>query len=179
MSTAPQVTTATAVWATIGDFTVAKRTVYGAFSTGNATGGAYRIIVKAGQYEESAFTRNGKIEPIEPVMIIGWGGVVHCRTGPVSVNWSNAGAICSAPVSSVKGLFRTDVLTAEGCYDKLPKAAGLAVCQAATVGSWFPDGGTVHVNIGHSPSSDGIALIRSFHGARLISHSADLYLEKN
>ena len=159
-----------------GDFTAAKRTIYSAFATGNATGGAYRVIVKAGQYEESAFTRNGKNEPNQPVAIIGWGGAVHYRTGPFSVNWSNAGATYSAPVSSVKRLFRTDVLTAEGCYSELPKATDLAVCQA-TVGSWFLDGGTVHVNIGHAPSSDGIALIRSFHGVRFMSHSADLYLE--
>ena len=32
-----------------GDFTAAKRTIYSAFATGNATGGAYRVIVKAGQ----------------------------------------------------------------------------------------------------------------------------------
>ena len=64
----------------------------------------------------------------------------------------------------MKRLFRADVLTAEGCYSELPKAVDLAMCQA-TVDTWFLDGSTVHVNIGHAPSSDGIALIRSFHGA--------------
>ena len=46
-----------------GDFSVPKRTIHGAFATGNATGGAYCVLVKAGQYKESAFTRNGKNEP--------------------------------------------------------------------------------------------------------------------
>ena len=59
-----------------GDFCAPKRTIYGAFATGNATGGAYRVLVKAGQYEESAFTRNGKNEPNQPVAIVGWGGAV-------------------------------------------------------------------------------------------------------
>lgn len=159
-----------------GDFSAPKRTIYGAFATGNATGGAYRVLVKAGQYEESAFTRNGKNEPNQPVAIVGWGGAVRYRAGPFSVSWSNVGATYSAPVSSVKRLFRTDVLTAEGSYSELPKAEDLAMCQA-TVDTWFLDGSTVHVNIGHAPSSEGIALIRGFHGARFMSHSGDLYLE--
>ena len=58
-----------------------KRTIYSAFATGNATGGAYRVIVKAGQYEESAFTRNGKNELIQPVAIAGWGGAVRLSDG--------------------------------------------------------------------------------------------------
>jgi len=57
-----------------GDFSVPKRTIHGAFATGNATGGAYCVLVKAGQYKESAFTRNGKNEPNQPVAIVGWGG---------------------------------------------------------------------------------------------------------
>jgi len=69
------------------DFSAPKRTNYGAFATGNATGGAYRVLFKAGQYEESAFTRNGKNEPNQPVAIVGWGAVRY-RTGPFSVSWS-------------------------------------------------------------------------------------------
>ena len=70
------------------DFSAPKRTNYGAFATGNATGGAYRVLFKAGQYEESAFTRNGKNEPNQPVAIVGWGGAVRYRAGPFSVSWS-------------------------------------------------------------------------------------------
>ena len=108
-----------------GDFSAPKRAIYGAFATGNATGGAYRELVRAGQYEESAFTRNGKNELIQPVAIAGWCGAVRYRTSPFSVSWSNAGASDSAPVSSVKCLFRTDALTAEGYYVESPKATDL------------------------------------------------------
>ena len=73
----------------------------------------------------SAFTRNGKNELIQPVAIAGWVCAVRYRTSPFSVSWSNAGASDSAPVSSVKCLFRTDVLTAEGCYIESPKATDL------------------------------------------------------
>lgn len=159
-----------------GDFIVAKRTIYSAFVAGNATGAPYRVIVKAGEYEESAFTRNGNDEPDQAVAILGWGGPVHYRTGPFSVNWSNAGGSYSAPVSVVKRVFRTDILTSDGNYTELVKAVDLVSCQA-TVGTWFPDGGTVHVNIGSQPTNDGIALIRSFHGARFMTHTSDMYLE--
>ena len=142
-----------------GDFSAPKRTIHGAFATGNATGGAYGVLVKAEQYKERAFTRNGKNEPNQPVAIVGWGGAVRYWTGPFSVSWSNVGATYSAPVSSVKRLFRTDVLTAEGSYNELPKAEDLAMRQA-TVGTWFLDGSKVHVNIRHAPSSEGIASIR-------------------
>jgi hypothetical protein len=73
----------------------------------------------------SAFTRNGKNELIQPVVIAGWVGAVRYRTCPLSVSWSNAGATYSAPVSSVKCLFRTDMLTAEGYCNELPKATDL------------------------------------------------------
>ncbi|MDB4197266.1 hypothetical protein N9777_03135 [Ascidiaceihabitans sp.] len=56
-------------------------------------------------------------------------------------------------------MFRTDVLTAEGSYNELPKAEDLAMRQAA-VGTWFLDGSKVHVNIRYAPSSEGIASIR-------------------
>ena len=38
-----------------GDFSAPKRTIYGAFATGNATGCAYSALVKAGQYEECIY----------------------------------------------------------------------------------------------------------------------------
>ncbi len=159
-----------------GDFSAAKRTIYSAFIAGNATGSAYRVIVKAGEYEESAFTRNGKEEPNQPVAIIGWDGPVRYRTGPFSVNWTDAGGTYSAPVSAVKRVFRTDVLTPDGSYTELAAALDLATCQA-TLGTWYLDGSVVHVNVGSEPNFDTIALIRSFHGARFISHTSDMYLE--
>lgn len=159
-----------------GDFTAAKRTIYSAFIAGNATGAPYRVIVKAGQYEESAFTRNGNDEPNQPVAILGWGGPVRYRTGPFSVNWSDAGGSYSAPVSAVKRVFRTDVLSSDGYFTELVAAPDLVSYQA-TLGTWFLDGGTVHVNIGNQPTSEGIALIRGFHGARFMTHAADMYLE--
>jgi hypothetical protein len=108
-----------------GDFSAPKRTIYGAFATGNATGSTYSALAKAGQYEESAFTRNCKNELIQPVAIAGWVGAVRYRTCPFSVSGSNAGATYSAPVSSVKCLFRTYVLTVDGCCNELPKATDL------------------------------------------------------
>lgn len=159
-----------------GDFTNPKRTIYGAFLAGNATGAAYRVIVKSGEYEESAFTRNGKDEPTQALAILGWGGPVRYRTGPFTVNWIDAGSTFTAPVSSVKRLFRTDVLTPEGYFSELALAVDLATCQSS-LDTWFLDGSTVHVNIGSQPTSDGIALIRSFHGARFMTHASDLFLE--
>ncbi|MEL6960167.1 MAG: hypothetical protein AAGL89_14570, partial [Pseudomonadota bacterium] len=159
-----------------GDFSDAKRTIYGAFVAGNATGAPYRIIVKAGQYEGSALTRNGKDEPNQPVAIIAHGGRVHYRTGPFSTTWSDAGGTASASVSSVRRVFRTDILTSEGFYTELEQVADVATC-AATAGSWVLDGSTVHVNVGGVPGAGDIALMRSFHGARFLTHTDDLYLE--
>jgi hypothetical protein len=88
-----------------GNFSAPKRTIYGAFAAGNATGCTYSALVKAEQYEESAFTRNCKNELIQPVVIAGWVGAVRYRTCSFSVSWSNAGATYSAPVSSMKCLF--------------------------------------------------------------------------
>lgn len=159
-----------------GDFQSAKRTIHAAFVEGNATGSAYRVIAKAGQYAESAFTRNGNEEPTAPVAIIGWGGQLHYRTGPFSVNWSAQSGTYSADVSSVKRAFRTDVLTEQGLYTELQRAPDLATCTA-TSNSFFDDAGVVHVNIGAAPGPSDVALMRSFHGARFLSHVDDLYLE--
>ena len=159
-----------------GDFSAAKRTIHAAFVAGNATGAAYRVLVQAGTYSESAFTRNGNDEPSQPVAIIGWGGPVRYRTGPFSVAWSDAGGTFSAGVSSVKRAFRTDVLTPEGLYTELVEVPDVATC-AATPDSWVDDAGTVHVNIGGAPGAEDIALMRSFHGARFLTHDRDIYLE--
>ena len=159
-----------------GDFSDAKRTIYGAFRAGNATGAPYRVLVNAGQYEGSAFTRNGKDEPSQPVAIIAHGGRVSYRTGPFSVNWAQAGGTYSANVSSVRRVFRTDILTPEGLFTELTKVADIATC-AATLNSWVLDGSVVHTNIGGAPASDQIALLRSFNGARFMTHTDDLYLE--
>jgi len=159
-----------------GDFSQAKRSIYAAFVAGNATASPYRVIVKTGEYEESAFTRNGNDEPDQPVAIIGWGGPVRYRTGPFSASWADAGGSYSTSLSAVRRVFRTDVLDARGLYTELAAAADLTGCQA-TQDSWFDDAGTVHVNIGQAPGLADIALIRSFHGARFVSHMGDLYLE--
>ncbi len=159
-----------------GDFSDAKRSIHAAFVAGNAMGAPYRVIVKAGQYEESAFTRNGNDEPSQPVAILGWGGTVQYRTGPFSANWSDAGSSYTTPLSAVRRVYRTDTLDVHGLYTELIKASDLSTCQA-TNNSWFDDSGTVHVNIGQAPGAGGIALIRSFHGARFMSHAHDLYLE--
>ena len=166
----------TGLGVTDGDFSNAKRTIHAAFVAGNATAGAYRVLVKAGQFEESAFTRNGNDEPNQPVAILGWDGPVRYRTGPFSVNWTDAGGTFTAAVSSVKRAFRTDVLTPEGHYTELQLVADVATC-AATQDSWFLDGGTVHVNVGGQPGTGDIALMRSFHGARFLTHDRDIYFE--
>ncbi|NRB04234.1 MAG: hypothetical protein HRU30_13335 [Rhodobacteraceae bacterium] len=159
-----------------GDFSAAKRTIHAAFLAGNATGAPYRVIVKPGMFEESAFTKNGSREPDQPCAILGWNGAVRYRTGPHSVVWSDAGATSTVAVSAVKRAFRTDQTTPQGLYQELEKAADLASCQA-TLNSWFDDAGVVHVNIGAVPGDTDIALLRSFHGARFMSHVSDLYLE--
>ncbi|MBD3665388.1 hypothetical protein [Sulfitobacter aestuariivivens] len=159
-----------------GDFTQAKRTIYAAFLAGNATAAPYRVLVKPGTYEESAFTRNGNDEPDQPVAIIGWGGPATYRTGPFNVAWTNADDTFSAPVSSVKRVFRTDVLTPEGHYTELTEVTDTATC-AVTDQSWAVDGSTVHINIGSAPGANDIALLRSFHGARFMTHTHDIYLE--
>jgi hypothetical protein len=38
-----------------GDFSAPKRTIYGAFAVGNATGCTYSALVKAEQYEECIY----------------------------------------------------------------------------------------------------------------------------
>lgn len=53
-----------------GNFTNAKRTIHAAFTAGNATGAAYRVLVKPGDYAEAAFTRKGNDEPNQPVAVI-------------------------------------------------------------------------------------------------------------
>jgi len=159
-----------------GDFSAAKRTIYGAFVAGNATGAPYRVLVAAGEYEESSFTRNGNDEPSQPVAVIGWGGRARYRTGPFSTNWSAASGTYSTNVSSVRRAFRTDVLTPEGQYTELTQVGDVAAC-AATPDSWVLVGSVTHVNIGGAPGSTDIALMRSFHGGRFLSHSDDFYIE--
>ena len=162
--------------ATDGDFSAAKRTIWAAFVAGNATNAPYRVIVKPGAFEESAFTRNGNDEPSQPVAVIGWGGDVMYRTGPWSVAWTDAGGTFSAGISAVKRAFRTDVRNPRGLYSELTEVADPATC-ATTPDSWCDDGGIVHVNIGGTPGAGDVALIRSFHGARFLTHADDLYLE--
>lgn len=159
-----------------GDFGDAKRTIYGAFLAGNATGAPYRVLVQAGQYEGSAFTRNGNDEPTQAVAVVAHGGRVSYRTGPFDVSWADANGTSSSDVSSVRRVFRTDALTPEGLYSELSEVADVATC-AATLDSWVLDGSTVHVNIGGVPNTGDIALIRSFHGARFMDHDQDFYIE--
>jgi hypothetical protein len=159
-----------------GDFAAAKRTIYAAFLAGNATGAPYRVLVNAGEYEGSAFTRNGNDEPTQPVAVLAHGGRVQYRTGPFSVAWSEAGGTYQVDVSSVRRAFRTDVLTPEGLYTELENVADVVAC-AATVNSWVFDGSSVHVNVGGVPGAEDIALIRSFHGARFMQHADDFYIE--
>lgn len=159
-----------------GDFSAAKRTIHAAFVAGNSTGAPYRVIIKSGQFEEGAFTRNGNDEPDQAVAILGWGGPVTYRTGPFSINWSDDGGTHSAQISSVKRVFRTDQLTERGLFFELVQVNDPLACQS-TLNSWCDDGGTVHVNIGKVPGAQDIAVIRSFHGARFLSHDKDIYLE--
>ena len=122
------------------------------------------------------FTKNGQVEPSQPVAILGWGGAVRYRTGPNETAWSDAGGTYSSGISSLNRLYRTDVLTANGLYTELVLAADLATCQA-NLNTWYKLGSTVHVNIGRAPGSRDIAAIRNFNGARFLVHVDDLYLE--
>lgn len=159
-----------------GDFSAAKRTIHAAFTAGNATGGAYRVLVKAGLYEESAFTRNGNVEPSQPVAILGWGGRACWRAGPENVAWSDAGSTFSTQLSAVNRVFRTDLRTPRGHWTELERVPDLPICQA-TAGTWYRDSETVHVNIGKPPGPGDVVPLRGFHGARFLTHAHDLYLE--
>ncbi|WP_425045980.1 hypothetical protein [Primorskyibacter sp. S87] len=159
-----------------GDFSAAKRSIHAAFVAGNATAAPFRVVIKAGEYEESAFTRNGNEEPTQPVAILGWGGPVRYRTGPFEISWTNAGDTYTAPVSAVRRVFRSTQTTAQGIHVELERAADLASCQSTT-DSWFADGGTLHINVAQTPGARDLAVIRSFHGARFLNHAQDLYLE--
>ena len=162
---------------TDGDFSNAKRTIHAAFTAGNAMNAPYRVIVKAGTYEESAFTRNGNVEPEQAVAIIGWDGPVRYRTGPFTLSWAaQPGGTHSTVLSSVNRAFRTDEFNDRGLYSELSLVGDLSTCEA-TEGTWFKDGNTIHVNIGRAPGAGDVALIRSFHGARFLRHTDDLYLE--
>lgn len=159
-----------------GDFSNAKRTIHAAFVAGNATGAAYRVLVKPGDYAEAAFTRNGNDEPDQPIAVIGWGGALRYRAGPFSVTWNDAGGTFTASESSVRRVFRCDLLTDKGLYTELTEVADVPAC-AATVNTWVHDGTLLHVNVGGTPGTESIAVIRSFHGARFMTHDRDFYLE--
>lgn len=159
-----------------GDFSNAKQTNHAAFVAGNATGAAYRVLVKPGDYAEAAFAQNGNDEPDQPVAVIGWGGALRYRAGPFSVTWSDAEGTFTASESSVRRVFRCDLLTDEGLYTELSEAADVAAC-AATVNTGLLDGTLLHVNVGGTPGTENIAVIRSFHGARFMTHDRDFYLE--
>lgn len=164
--------------ATDGDFAAAKKTIHAAFTAGNATGAPFRVIVKPGNFENSAFTNSGAVEPNQPVAIVGWNGRVNYRAGLRSQAWTlDQGTTYTATITSVMRLFRADVLTEEGLYTELVLAASLAACRA-TVGTWFKDTGDVlYVNLGKVVGSTDVVVIRGFHGARFLTHVADLYLE--
>ncbi|MEP2029441.1 MAG: hypothetical protein ABJI96_12140 [Paracoccaceae bacterium] len=159
-----------------GDFSTAKKSIHSAFSAGNASGNPYRVLVKAGNFEGSAFTKNGQVEPSQPVAIMGWGGAVRYRTGPNELIWVDAGGTYTCGISSLNRLFRTDALTSNGLYTELTLAPDIASCQS-TVDTWFKSGSTVHINIGRAPGLHDIAAMRNFNGARFMSHTDDLYLE--
>ena len=161
-----------------GTFTQAKRTIHAAFTAGNATGAPYRVIVKSGQFSGSAFTSNGTVEPNRPCAIIGWDGPVRYRAGNWTQAWTlDQGTTYTATVTSVMRIFRTDLLTPEGLFTELTLAPDLATCRA-TPGTWFKAAADLlHVNIGKAPATTDIAPIRAFHGARFLTHTADLYLE--
>ncbi|MBN8190475.1 hypothetical protein JF540_28020, partial [Salipiger thiooxidans] len=160
-----------------GDFSAAKLTIHAAYTAGNALGVPYRVVVMAGLYAESSFTSNGNVEPTQPVALQAYGGRVKFRTGQWSLTWTlDEGTTYTTTLSSTNRAFRTDVLTAEGLYTELTLAADLATCRA-TPGTWFKDGSTVYVNLGTAPGASDVALIRSFHGARFLTHTDDFYME--
>ncbi len=161
-----------------GTFTQAKRTIQAAFTAGNATGAAYRVIVKAGQYAGTAFTSNGAVEPTRPCAIIGWGGPARYRAGNWTQAWTlDQGTTYTATVTSVMRVFRCDLLTPEGLYSELTLAPDVATCRS-TSGTWFKaTGDVIHVNVGKVPSATDIFPVRAFHGARFLTHANDLYLE--
>ncbi len=169
--------TNTGLGAQDGDFAAAKKTIFAAFTAGNATGAPYRVIIKPGTFENSAFTNNGAVEPNQHVAIIGWNGRAEYRAGPRSVVWTlDVGTTYSTPITSLMRVFRADVHTGENLYTELALAIDLATCRA-TPGSYFKDAATCWLNIGKLPAATDIVLIRSFHGARFMTSTRDIYLE--
>lgn len=136
------------------------------------------MIVKPGQFSNSALTSSGAVEPNQPCAIIGWNGRVDYRAGAWTQSWAFlSGTTYVATITSVTRVFRTDGLTPEGLYTELVLAPDLVTCSSAP-STWFKDGADgIHVNIGKLPEPTDIAVIRGFHGARLLTHVHDLYLE--
>jgi len=161
-----------------GDFTNAKRNIHAAITAGNATGAPYRVILKPGTYENSSFSNNGTVEPNRPLAILAHGGRANYRAGPRSQAWTlDTGTTYNATITAVTRLFRADVLTAEGLYTELVPAVDLASCRA-TPGTWFKGAADlISVNLGKVITSTDVVIIRAFHGARFLTHAADLYLE--
>lgn len=160
-----------------GDFSDAKLQIHAAFTAGNALGVPYRILVKAGEFKETDFTNNGNVEPTQPFALLAHGGDVDYRTGPWETTWTlDTGNTYTATISSINRMFRTDVLTAEGLYTEMTLAPDLATCRA-TLDTWFKDGSTVYVTRDTAPGVRDMAPIRSFHGARFLAHTDDVYIE--
>ena len=61
------------------DVADAKRAFQAAFTAGNATGGACRVLVKPDTYVKAAFTHHGNDMPNRPGAVIGWAGPLRYR----------------------------------------------------------------------------------------------------
>ncbi|MFG6531385.1 MULTISPECIES: hypothetical protein [unclassified Sulfitobacter] len=72
------------------DFADAKRAFQAAFNAGNATGGAYRALVKPNTYAKAAFNHHVSDMPNPPLAVIGWAGPLRYRAVLSIVTWRDA-----------------------------------------------------------------------------------------
>jgi hypothetical protein len=45
-----------------GDFSAAKKSIHAAFTAGNATGSAYRVLINSGEFDGSASSKNNHLQ---------------------------------------------------------------------------------------------------------------------
>jgi len=124
------------------------KSIWKAFSLGNATGAAYRVTIVAGVYPRAnGWTNNGSAIPNQHVVVDTLGGTVI--TGPFdALAWGSADAtytnsykVSRAGVCRVFDLTTTDAF---GQYVELVNVADAATCNT-TPGSWAQVGSDLYV----------------------------------
>lgn len=135
------------------DRSKAAASISKAIQLGNATGGPFRIFVKAGLYDR-AKGLPGTITPTQHCSIEAWGGKVILYNGDTLTYAADATftSTYTASRTNVARVFDTVNLNSFGHYTELAKVADAATCNS-TPNSWAQVGGLVYVR-----RSDGLAV---------------------